>query len=107
MIDYRDDLNFMKLVLPTHYTCALRPHGVHCKSSEGIDECKDEDHWDLIVKAIQQNFGDRLQEIYHNTCTNHVDLTVYLKRDPEMERKLEAARKIASRSVMSGLWSPE
>jgi len=107
MKDYRDDKKLMERVLPAHYTCKLRPHGVHCVSSEGIREDQGyDDHWDLIVKAIKQNFGDRLQEIFHNTCTNHVDFTVYLKRIPEMEKKLEAARKLASTSVVSGWHTP-
>lgn len=107
MKDYRDDLRFMERVLPAHYTCKLRPHGVHCVSNEGIAEDQGKcDHWDLIMKAIKQNFGDRLQEVHHNTCTNHVNFTVYLKRIPEMERKLEEARKIAASSVVSGWHTP-
>ena len=107
MTTYRDDLEFMMRVLPTHYTCVLRPHGVHCYSSEGIPEDKGEDeHWELIVKAIEQNFGDRFQEIFHQTCTDHLKFTVYLKRIPEMERKLEAARKLAASSIVSGWHTP-
>lgn len=108
MTTYRDDVEFMVKVLPTHYTCNLRPHGVHCVSSEGIPEDQGYDeHWDLIVKAIKQNFGERLQEIYHNTCTNHVDFTVYLKRIAKLEKNILSAKKIAARSIVRGIYTPD
>lgn len=107
MVTYRDDLEFMVRVLPTHYTCVLRKHGVHCYSEIGIDENEpNEEHWNFIVDAIKQNFGDRFQEIFHQTCTDHLKFTVYLKRIPEMERKLEEARKIAASSIVSGWHTP-
>ena len=99
MKDYRDDKKFMELVLPTNYTCKLYPYGVRCISKEGITEVKGyDDHWYLIVKAIKQEFGERFQEIYHDICTNHMCFTVYLKRIPEIEKRLEAARKLANTS---------
>lgn len=73
-----DDADFMETILPDHYKCKEREHGVHCYSSEGIEE-RDEEHWHYIMVAIKNHFKNRFQEVYHNVCTHHQDFTVYLK----------------------------
>lgn len=76
-------------LLPAHYTCELRDWGVHCHSRVGI--CDDhmsnqkfnpeiDNHWMLIVKAIEQKFGDKLQEIFSQEPQFHSKFTVYLKQ---------------------------
>lgn len=44
-----------------------------------VDDAEDEEHWEYIFQAIKQHFGDRFQEVYHNTCFCHVDFTIYIK----------------------------
>ena len=82
------ETEFIKSILPSHYTCESRENGVHCWSDKGINDDHNsnveynpeyDDHWGLIVKAIKHKFGDRLMEIYHQTCTNHLRFTVYIK----------------------------
>lgn len=89
------DIDFMQKILPSHYIVqeSNKRGSVHCKSSIGIKlppyinkstgnwviDQEDEEMWDYIMKAIKQNFGDRFQEVFHNTCYCHIDFTVYLK----------------------------
>lgn len=78
------DINFVKSILPDHYEVkeSKKAGSVHCKSSVGIRkgiDSEDEEHWSYIMKALQNRFGERLQEVYHNTCFCHVDFTIYLK----------------------------
>lgn len=79
----QQDIQFMKGILPNHYTVqeSKKSGSVHCKSSIGIRkgiDAEDDEHWGYIMDAIRTEFGGRLQEVYHNTCSNHVDFTVYL-----------------------------
>jgi len=76
----KEDVDFMKRILPKHYICEPREKGVHCYSNEGIpdDQGKD-DHWEIIQKAIEQKFGDRLMEIFFQVSTNYMKFTVYLR----------------------------
>jgi hypothetical protein len=71
-------VDFMRKILPMHYVLGPRENGVHCYSLIGIDE-NDPEHWDYIYKAMQQKFGDDLMEVYHNTCTNHLDFNVFIR----------------------------
>ncbi len=89
------DVQFVKGILPEHYDVkeSKKRGSVHCKSSFGIrkspylnqstgtmvKDAEDEEHWEYIFKAIKQHFGERFQEVYHNTCFCHVDFTIYLK----------------------------
>lgn len=79
------DIEFMKKILPSHYVVqeSNKRGSVHCKSKVGIrlypSDQEYEEMWGYIMKAIKQNFGDRFQEVFHNTCFCHVDFTVYLK----------------------------
>lgn len=90
------DMRFLQGILPSHYIVQeSKSHGsIHCKSSIGIklppyqnkntgnwvDDAEDEEMWGYIMKAIKQNFGERFQEVFHNTCHCHVDFTIYLKQ---------------------------
>jgi hypothetical protein len=75
----KEETQWMKNLLPDHYTCEPRENGVHCHSPIGIDE-NDPEQWDFTFKAIKQKFGERFMEVFHQTCTNHVKFTVYLQK---------------------------
>ena len=88
------ETEWIKSILPDHYTCESRENGVHCHSSIGINDDhmigddynpETDDQFGLIVKAIEQKYGDRFMEIYHQTCTYHSKFTVYLR--PKGETK--------------------
>jgi hypothetical protein len=70
------ETEYIRSILPVHYICESRKNGVHCYSSVGIN---DSEHWFYIMEAIKQKFEDRFMEVYHQTCTNHLKFTVYLK----------------------------
>jgi|LakMenE18May11ns_1017448.scaffolds.fasta_scaffold9959546_7 hypothetical protein len=93
-----EDIQFMKSILPEHYEVkeSKKSGSIHCKSSIGlrktpynsfdsfkrpiiVDDAEDEEQWFYIVEAIKAKFGERLQEIDHNTCFCHVDFTIYLR----------------------------
>jgi hypothetical protein len=96
-----EDIEFVKKILPEHYTVqeSKRKGSVHCKSEIGIrkspytvypykeqperavtvTDAEDDEHWEYIFQAIKQHFGERFQEVFHNTCFCHVDFTIYLK----------------------------
>lgn len=79
------DLEFIKNILPDHYVVkeSKTMGSIHCKSPIGIKEgvdADDDEHWNYIVMAIQQKFGERFLEIDHNTCFCHVDFTICLKQ---------------------------
>lgn len=74
----RNDLQFMQDLLPDHYTCEPRENGIHCYSPKGIDE-NDPEQWEFTFMAIKQFLGKRFLELYHQTCTNHVKFTVFIK----------------------------
>lgn len=81
------DILFVKALLPNHYIVneSAKRGSIHCKSAIGIKlpntkDSEDEEMWGYVFKAIQQNFGERFQEVYHNTCYCHVDFTIYLKQ---------------------------
>ena len=73
----KEETEYLKKLLPSHYTCECRDNGVHCYSDKGIN---DDEQWDYILQAIKKKFNDRLTEVYHQTCTNHVKFTVFLKK---------------------------
>lgn len=90
------DILFIKSVLPSHYIVSEsnKRGSVHCKSEKGIrlspylnqstgtmvTDAEDDEMWGYIFKAVKQHFGERFQEIFHNTCFCHVDFTIYLKQ---------------------------
>lgn len=78
-----EDINFVKTILPTHYTVqeSKRKGSIHCFSKIGIAhkiDADDDEHWEYIVLAIKQHFGTRFLEIDHNTNFCHVDFTIHL-----------------------------
>lgn len=70
----------LKKLLPSHYTCEARENGVHCYSEKGISESNKDEAFDIFMRALSVIFGDRLMEVFHQTCTNHVKFTVYLRK---------------------------
>ena len=62
-------------ILPDHYTVTPKNNRVHCKSVIGI---KNDNDWDKFFTSLKQNFGERFKEVFHNTCTYHVDFSVYI-----------------------------
>lgn len=89
------DIEIVKEILPDHYTVkeSLTKGSIHCKSGIGIrkppyvgrngkiiDDAEDESEWDSIFNTIKNCFGDRFQEVSHNTCAWHIDFTIYLKK---------------------------
>jgi hypothetical protein len=71
-------IDYISAVLPESYEVkeSKQKGNVHCKSRIGID---DEDRWDDFMSALKQRFTD-FSEVYHNTCSDHVDFTVYFKK---------------------------
>jgi hypothetical protein len=85
LIRQTEDIKFVRSILPEHYTVkeSKHPGSIHCVSKEGIRhkvDADDDEHWDYIVKAIENYFGNRLMEIDHNTNFCHVDFTIYLRQ---------------------------
>lgn len=70
----RNPLTVMRNILPAHYTCEEKENGIHCYSEKGISE-----GWDAVMLAVKNWFGDKFLEVYHKTCTNHLEFTVFLK----------------------------
>ena len=76
----KEETEYMKNLLPNHYTCEPRDNGVHCQSPIGIDE-NDPEQWYYTFEAIKQKFKERFLEVFHQTCTNHVKFTVFLRKE--------------------------
>ena len=76
----KTDTEYMQDLLPDYYKCEPRENGVHCFSEidKGIDDC-DPEQWKFRMLAMERYFEGRLLEVYHQTCTNHREFTVYLK----------------------------
>lgn len=75
----KKETEFMKRLLPNHYTCEPRDNGVYCYSNFGIDE-NDPEHWEYIFLAIKQEFKERFMEVFHQTCSDHLEFTVFLRK---------------------------
>jgi hypothetical protein len=78
------DIEFVEKVLPDHYRVSEsnRKGSIHCQSAIGIRhkiDADDDEHWEYIVNAIKNYFGDRFMEIDHNTNFCHVDFTIHLR----------------------------
>lgn len=90
------DIAFVQKLLPSSYMVneSTKRGSIHCKSKTGlrlspyfnqstgkkVDDAEDEEMWEYVFKAIKQHFGERFQEVFHNTCAWHCDFTIYLKR---------------------------
>lgn len=75
----KNETEIVKNLLPEHYTCEERENGVHCYSEKGISESNKDEAFDMFMRALRVIFGERLIEVYHQTCTNHIKFTVYLR----------------------------
>ena len=75
------DLEFVKKILPTHYSVNAnnKGDGINCTSKIGIDE-NDEEHWFYIFQAIKQRFKENFSEVFHSTCSDHLDFTISFKK---------------------------
>jgi hypothetical protein len=78
------DIQYIKSILPTHYTVeeSKQPGNVHCYSSKGIChhiDADDEEHWEYIYRALKAHFEQRFQEVFLNVCHCYKDFTIYLK----------------------------
>lgn len=72
------DVEYVKSLMPSHYNCeAGAANGIRCKSGVGID---DDERWGYTMLALRSHFSDRLSEVYHMVCTNHLDFIVYLRQ---------------------------
>jgi hypothetical protein len=115
MTQIMQDIDFVKSILPEHYQVneSKTKDSIHCKSAIGIrkspytnrirekdndkvnlsykyktitvSDAEDEEHWGYIFNAIKQHFGERFQEVYHNTCYLHTDFTIYIKTIPKRQ----------------------
>lgn len=73
----RNDLTFIGYIFSNYEVKESKKAGsIHLKSTTGI---QNEKLWDNLFIVIKNYFGDRFQEVFHNTCTYHVDFTIYLK----------------------------
>jgi hypothetical protein len=73
-------IKYVTQILPDHYEVkeSKQKGNVHCKSSTGIDE-NDEERWGYFMDSLRTRFKGEFLEVFHNTCTNHVDFTIYFK----------------------------
>lgn len=87
---FTQDLKFIEGILPERYNCEQREQGVHCYDTTGAGINDDhmahekydpetDNQWGLIVKAMEQKFGDRLMEIYGQEPQYWSKFTVYLR----------------------------
>lgn len=90
----KKEIEFVKSLLPSHYEVkeSSKKGSIHCVSEIGvrklpylsksgrlISDDEDDEAWDRFFKSVKQHFGDKFQEIDHNTCFCHVNFTIYLK----------------------------
>lgn len=71
------ECEWVKTILPKHYTCEPRDNGVHCYSNEGMEE--DGEQWFFIFEAIKQKYGERFMEVFAQTSHRHKKFTIYLR----------------------------
>jgi|GEM_PF-4903108 len=89
----QEKINFVKGLLPNHYTIkeSKQQGNIHCKSEIGlrkepypnskgrmIDDDEDEEAWSLFMNSIKTEFSPGFKEVFHNTCFCHVDFTIYI-----------------------------
>lgn len=84
------DLITVKKNLPETYILttgeSIGTHGtsqwIRCVSSTGIqkDGADDNKEWEKFFEFLKNWFGDRFIEVYHNTCTWHVDFVIYYRK---------------------------
>lgn len=76
------DLSFLDDLLPQYNIQVVKEgNGIRCRSTTGIsDENKDRE-WNTVFVQIKKHFGKRFSEVFHSTCYNHIDFTIYLKKN--------------------------
>lgn len=75
------DLDFVISIIPSCYKVLPskdKEGSIHCVST-GTNEGMDFGQWDHFCYLIGQQFGKRIQEIYHDINMYHQDFTIYLK----------------------------
>lgn len=88
--NFISEMQWLKKLLPERYNCELRDYGVYCfdTTGKGINDdhmlhekynTETDNQWGLIVKAMEQKFGDRLMEIYGQEPQYWSKFTVYLR----------------------------
>lgn len=90
----KTEIEFVKSLLPTHYEVkeSSKKGSIHCMSEIGlrklpylrrsgrlITDDEDDESFDRFFKSIKVYFGDKFQEVFHNTNFCHVNFTIYLK----------------------------
>lgn len=80
-----DDIKFVRSLLPSHYDVheSTTRGSIHCVSKTGLKtpEGNDDDEaFDGFFIEVKEHFGDRFQEVFHNTCAWHINFTIYLKQ---------------------------
>lgn len=81
----QNDVNWLNLLLYKYnYTCQLEKDCVRCYSKDGI---KSEKEWENIYQTIERNFSKRLSEVYHSTCTYHLDFKVYFRDEKYLRQE--------------------
>lgn len=86
----QQDLEYIKDLLSKYdYTIIGGDNYIRCYSyQQGI---KSDKEWDKIYETITNKFGKRLMEVYHSTCTYHLDFKIYL-RNKQMLREEKIKR---------------
>jgi len=80
----KQDVKLVKELLPSHYEVkeSSRKGSIHCVSRTGLRTTNgndDDKTFDAFFKTVKSKFGERFQELFHNTCAYHCDFTIYLK----------------------------
>jgi hypothetical protein len=83
--EIQEDIDFVKKLLPNHYTVKESKNvgSIHCSSPFGIRkgiDAEDDEHWEYIIQGISKHFGSRFSEVFHNVCFCHTDFTIYLNQ---------------------------
>lgn len=98
MTQIQQDIDFVKSILPSHYTVKeSKPEGrcIHCVSSIGIEESPYQ-LWQNIFDQFKGYFKDRFQEVFHNVCANHRNFSIYIKKPTWTKKFAEEFEREAS-----------
>ena len=78
------DIEFVKTLLPDHYTVVrdIGTNGIRCRSNIGLRKGDIEDAylWELFKTSILHRFEDEFLEIDHLICSFHTDFIIHLKK---------------------------
>ena len=88
-VNISDEMKYIQKLLPDHYRCEQRGNGVRCISDIGINEVTEEGYWRVFIIALKVRYRDRFMEVFHQTCSDHKEFTVYIK-EQSMADKLSA-----------------